>query len=119
MKMDHIVILLSDLENNLSFYETLLPLIGFRKTVGNVFANADGNHLDFKQAENAGHGYQRFAPGLNHLGFTAKNRDEIIFVRQTMEEAGFEVPEIQEFPDGSAIFFKDNDGMRVEVACYH
>jgi hypothetical protein len=32
-----------------------------------------------------------------------------------MAEAGFEVPEIQEFPDGSALFLKDADGMRIEI----
>jgi len=30
MKLDHIVILLSDLGANLPFYETLLPMIGLR-----------------------------------------------------------------------------------------
>ncbi|WP_196141046.1 VOC family protein [Aliikangiella sp. G2MR2-5] len=119
MKMDHIVIMLSDLKVNLSFYETLLPLIGFSKIRDHVFANEDGNHLDIKQAPEAEHEYRRFAPGLNHIGFTAKDRDEIVSIQETMANAGFEVPEIQEFPDGSAIFFKDKDGMRIEVATYN
>jgi hypothetical protein len=33
-------------------------------------------------------------------------------------DAGFEVPAIQEFPDGSALFLKDADGMRIEVGMY-
>jgi len=118
MKMDHLVILLSKLEANLGFYETLLPLIGFEKVREHVFANADGNYLDFKQAPDVEHEYRRAAPGLNHIGFTAQNRDAIVAIRDNMASSGFEVPEIQEFPDGSAIFFKDNDGMRIEVACY-
>jgi hypothetical protein len=35
-----------------------------------------------------------------------------------MQEAGFEVPDIQDFGKGSALFFKDPDGMRIEVASY-
>ena len=118
MKLDHIVILLSDLRANLPFYETLLPLIGFTKDRNHVFGNQDGVYLDFKQATEPGHRYQRHAPGLNHIGFTAPDQDSLIAIGQAMEEAGFEVPAIQEFPDGDAIFFKDSDGMRIEIATY-
>jgi catechol 2,3-dioxygenase-like lactoylglutathione lyase family enzyme len=119
MKLDHIVILLSNLEANLAFYEALLPLIGFSKDRDHVFANEDGVHLDFRQAGKPGHRYERFAPGLNHLGFTAPDRDAVETIRQTMANAGFEVPEIQEFPNGSALFLKDADGMRIEVSSYY
>lgn len=118
MKLDHIVILLSNLESNLPFYEALLPKIGFTKTKANVFGNADGNYIDFRQAEDPEHEYRRFSPGLNHIGFTAPDRETIVRIQSEMVEAGFEVPEIQEFPDGSAIFFKDNEGMRIELASY-
>jgi lactoylglutathione lyase len=118
MKLDHIVILLSDLEAALPFYETLLPLIGFTKTRDHVFGNEDEVFLDLKQAANAAHRYERYAPGLNHLGFTAPDRKALKAVRQAMAAAGFEVPEIQEFGDGRAVFFKDAEGMRIEVASY-
>jgi catechol 2,3-dioxygenase-like lactoylglutathione lyase family enzyme len=118
MKLDHIVILFSDLEAGLPFYETLLPLIGFRKTRDHVFGNEDGVHLDLKQASLPEQRYRRHAPGLNHLGFTAADRAAIESVQQAMSAAGFEVPEIQEFSDGSAIFLKDKEGMRIEIASY-
>jgi len=118
MKLDHIVILLSDLESNLPFYEVLLPKIGFTKTKDHVFGNTDGNYIDFRQAEDPEHEYRRFSPGLNHLGFTAPDRETIVRIQSEMAEAGFEVPEIQEFPEGSAIFFKDSEGMRIELASY-
>ena len=35
-----------------------------------------------------------------------------------MAAAGFAMPEIQDYPDGSAIFFRDAEGMRVEVGTY-
>ncbi len=118
MKLDHIVILLADLENGLPFYQTLLPLIGFSKTRDHVFGNKDDVFLDLKQATQADHQYKRHAPGLNHIGFTAASRDAVEAVQQAMSAAGFEVPQIQEFPDGSALFLKDSDGMRIEVASY-
>ncbi len=119
MKLDHMVILLSDLESNIRFYEVLLPKIGFKKDRDYVFGNADGVYLDFRQAEYSEHEYRRFSPGLNHLGFTAPDRETIVRIQSEMAEAGFDVPEIQEFPEASAIFFKDSEGMRVELASYN
>lgn len=118
MKLDHIVILLADLEAGLPFYETLLPLIGFTRTRDHVWGNPDGVHLDLKQAGQPDHRYERHGPGLNHIGFTAPDREAIETVRQAMAVAGFEVAEIQEFGDGSALFLKDREGMRIEVASY-
>ncbi len=118
MKLDHIVILLANLKGNLPFYNCLLPLIGFTRVRNHVYGNKDGVHLDFKQATKPGHVYERHAPGLNHLGFTAPDRESIEAIAQAMAIAGFEVPEVQGFPDGSALFLKDNEGMRIELACY-
>jgi len=118
MKLDHIVILLSDLEAGLPFYETLLPLIGFSREKEFVFGNPDGVYLDFRKADKPEHRYERYAPGLNHIGFTAADREAIESVQAAMADAGFEVAAIQEFADGSALFLKDAEGMRIEVACY-
>ncbi len=118
MKLDHIVLLVSEIEICIQFYDLLLPLIGFEKKRDHVFGNLEGIFLDIKQAGEPAHRYHRHAPGLNHIGFTAKSRTEIERVSRTMADAGFEVPEIQEFEDGSALFLRDMDGMRVEVSCY-
>ncbi|MET1255766.1 VOC family protein [Aliikangiella maris] len=118
MKLDHIVIMLSDMENHFAFYEVLLPQLGFRKIREHVFVNDEGNHLDFKQAPDADYCYRRYAPGLNHIGFTAHSEAQLIEIKNIMANARFDVPEIQTFDEGRAIFFKDSDGMRIEVACY-
>lgn len=119
MKLDHLVILVSDLRASLPFYEKLLSLIGFTKEREHVFGNADGVYLDLKQARKPGHAYQRYAPGLNHMGFTAPTREEVLEVQKLMRQAGFEVAEIQEFGSETALFLKDPDGMRIEVTHYH
>ena len=84
-----------------------------------VFGNAEEVYLDLRQADNPEHRYDRYAPGLNHMGFTAPDRKAIEAVQKAMAEAGFEVAEIQEFGDGSALFLKDREGMRIEVASYN
>ncbi len=117
MKLDHIVILLSNMETCLGFYEALLPMIGFRKDRDHVFVNAEEIYLDFRQSGEPDHGYHRFAPGLNHMGFTLKNLAEVADIQSRMQQAGFAVPDIQEFEDSYALFLKDSDGMRIELAC--
>jgi lactoylglutathione lyase len=115
MKLDHIVLLVTDLPKSVRFYETLLPMLGFRKTADHVFGNAEEIYLDIRQAENLDHSYQRYAPGLNHIGFTAANRGEFAHVQDEMKKAGYEVPEVQSFDEGVALFLKDPDGMRIEI----
>ena len=115
MKLDHIVLFVSDLPKSVIFYEKLLPMLGFRKTADYVFGNAEEVYLDLRQAENPDHAYQRYAPGLNHIGFTAPDRDAISNVQDVMKDAGYEVPEVQTFGDGIALFLKDPDGIRIEL----
>ena len=115
MKLDHMVIMVRSLEASLPWYETLLGLIGFTKSRNYVWANEDGVAIDLQQAKAETSDYERYAPGLNHLGFTASALDA---VRQGMADAGFEVPEKQHFEGETATFFRDPDGMRVEITGY-
>ena len=90
-------------------------MLGFRKTAKHVFGNSDGIYVDIRQAENVDHAYERFAPGLNHIGFAARDRDTISQIQIDMKKAGFDAPDVQGFGEGVAIFLKDPDGMRIEV----
>jgi catechol 2,3-dioxygenase-like lactoylglutathione lyase family enzyme len=118
MKLDHIVLLVSDLPASVAYYGTLLPLLGFRKTADHVFGNSDEVYFDIRQAENVEHAYERYAPGLNHIGLTAPSRDAITQVQDNMKNAGYEVPDIQVFGKDIALFLKDPDGMRIELSVY-
>jgi len=90
-------------------------MLGFRKTADHVFGNDDEVYLDIRQAEKVDQQYERFAPGLNHIGFTAANSDVISKIQEKMKSAGYDVPEIQVFGEDIAIFLKDPDGIRIEV----
>jgi catechol 2,3-dioxygenase-like lactoylglutathione lyase family enzyme len=118
MKLDHLVILVRSLERSLTWYDTLLCLIGFTKTRDHVWGNADGVYIDMKEAKADTADYARHAPGLNHLGFTAPDLHALEHVRDGMAAADFEVPEIQHLGRETATFFRDPDGMRIEVSVY-
>ncbi|MCH4892302.1 glyoxalase [Sphingomonas sp. SFZ2018-12] len=118
MKLDHLVIMVRSLETSLPWYDAMLGLIGFTKSRDHVWGNEDGVYIDLKQAEPETRDYARYGPGLNHLGFTAPTLDILHAVRAGMAAAGFEVPDIQAFGDSTATFFKDPDGMRIEVSHY-
>ena len=118
MKLDHLVILVRSLDTSLPWYETLLGLLGFAKTRDHVWINEDGVAIDLQQARQDTADYARYAPGLNHLGFTAPDQASLLHVREGMAAAAYEVPEIQQFGRQRATFFRDPEGMRVEVTFY-
>ena len=117
MKLDHLVILVRSLDASLPWYATLLGLLGFHKTRDHVWWNGEVA-IDLKEATEGTPDYERYAPGLNHIGFTAPDAPALTAVRDGMAAAGFEVPEEQRFGPDTATFFKDPDGMRVEVTIY-
>ena len=117
MKLDHIVILVRSLDASLPWYAALLGLLGFDKTRDHVWYDGE-LAVDLKQAEPGTSDYQRYAPGLNHLGFTAPDEAALDRVRDGMTAAGVEVPPKQYLSGQIATFFKDPEGMRVEVTVY-
>lgn len=118
MKLDHIVILVRSLDVSLPWYAAMLGAIGFTKTRDHVWLSDDGLAIDLQEARAATPGYERYAPGLNHLGFTAADDAALDAVRAAMAAAGYPVAEKQHFGRTTATFFKDPDGMRVEVTVY-
>lgn len=118
MKLDHIVLMVSDLEASLPYYEALLPLLGFKKGRDYVWGNSEGIYFDFKEATEIGEGYKRYGVGLNHLGFTASSKEAVEKIAATMSAGGFEVPELQRLGNNYALFMKDRDGMRFEITYY-
>ena len=117
LQLDHVVILVRSLERSLPWYAAMLGAIGFDKTRDHVWWNGS-IAIDLKQAEEGTPDYQRHGPGLNHLGFTAPDHATLEAVRDAMAAAGFEVPEAQQLGTELATFFKDPDGMRIEVTVY-
>ncbi|WP_223669595.1 VOC family protein [Kangiella shandongensis] len=118
MKVDHITILVSSLENSMPYYDTLLPLVGFNKERDHIWTDGKGFYFQFRQAEPNTSQYERYGAGMNHLGFSAPTKENVVSIQRAMREAGFEAPEIQDLGGVTALFMKDPDGIRFEISHY-
>ena len=112
--IDHATILVSSLEASLAYYRVLLPLLGYSEAADGSWRGA-GFSLQFAQARPGSGAYDRYGPGLNHLGLALPNREAVEAVGAAMASRGFEVPAIQNFGSATALFLKDPDGLRFEV----
>jgi lactoylglutathione lyase len=118
MKLDHVTILVTSLERSMPYYDALLPLLGFTKRRDHVWSDGEGFFLQFLRAKESTRPYERYGAGMNHLGFGAAVPEQVQAVRRAMQEAGYEVPEIQDSNGATALFMKDPDGIRFEVSYY-
>lgn len=116
--LDHLTILSRDPEAAASFYGFLLPRIGFAQKKRGIWANAGGLHIQFAKAKEGTGDYGRYAPGLNHFGFTAPSAEAVETLAAELEAAGIEA-RLQHFEPGiTALFVPDPDGLRVEISYY-
>lgn len=115
LKIDHVTVLVRSLAASMPYYDALLPLLGFTKPKDHIWTDGDGFFFQFMQAKGNTSDYERYGPGMNHLGFSAPDVATVEMVREQMAEAGFEVPEIQHLRGATALFMKDPDGIRFEV----
>lgn len=114
--VDHAAILVSSLERSMPYYRALLGLLGFIEELDGSWSNGAGFSLKLNEAEPGRRPYDRYGAGLNHLGFSAPDRDSVLAVASGMTAAGFEVPDLQAFGEAAALFMKDPDGLRFEVS---
>lgn len=118
LKIDHLSLLARDLERSARHYDALLPLLGFSKLRDHVWSDGEGLFIQLQQARDDTRPYERYGPGVNHLGFSAPTVQAVHDIRQKMSEAGFAMPEIQHLGGASALFIPDPDGLRTEVTYY-
>ncbi len=114
--MDHLVLMVADLETSVAWYDAFMPLVGFEKTREHVYLHADGWAVELRIANENTPPYGRYNAGLNHVGLSAADGEAVLSIRKAFAEKGFDVPDPQVF-DGWAtvVFFRDPDGMRWEV----
>ena len=121
--LHHIDITVVSLARSTEFYDRVLRLMGFRRSVdvpeGPIWAGA-GMELGLVQARSGGEKrYDRYTPGLHHLAFGAPGRDavdalhrELLALGVTILDAPAEYPKYA--PGYYAVFFADPDGMKLE-----
>ncbi|MEO8012459.1 MAG: VOC family protein [Dokdonella sp.] len=118
MKLDHLTILVSSLQACMPYYAALLPLLGFSRISDHHWTDGAGFHLQFLQAKPGTRPYERYGAGMNHLGFAAESKQHVDSIRDSMQELGFDVPEVQHLGGAYALFMKDPDGIRFEITWY-
>ncbi len=126
--IDHIYIAVSDLARSEVFYDqVLMRILGFRK---NAFALSGEPHVQYY---NQHFGYvlrpartsslhDSYAPGLHHFCLRVESVDDVVAVAQQLQAANIDATEAKLYPEYApdywATFFKDPDGLRLEVTNY-
>lgn len=116
MKLDHIVIYASDLGRSVGFYDRVLGVLGFQKTRDWVWLNDDGFAVDLRQAKSGAKPYDRYGPGLNHMGFAAPSRAAFDKLGRDLRAEDMSLPDAQEIDGALCLFLPDPDGLRIEIS---
>jgi catechol 2,3-dioxygenase-like lactoylglutathione lyase family enzyme len=126
--IDHIYISASDMVRSESYYDRVMPILGFRK---NTFTNEGDAHVQYynrhfgfvlRPARAGRVQHDPLAPGLHHLCFRVEDCAAVDAIAAKFAAARVECSAPQLYPeyapDYYAIFFSDPDGIRLEVTNY-
>ena len=130
--IDHLDLVVTDLERSLRFYTELLRPLGYTEQgpitgergerVVYVERPDDLGSVSLRQAQSDAHPtpYDRYAVGLHHLAFAAESRAEVderaSWVREQEDaEIESEPREYDYSPGYYAFFLRDPDGLKLEV----
>ena len=125
----HIDLNVSDLAASRRVYGPVLEFLGYRMVKDesdgcewDLAEEGRGAALGLKACDPAlrDHVHRRYAPGLHHLAWRAKSRDDVDAVHRLLVDQGVTIldppahyPEY--WGDYYAVFFEDPDGMKLEV----
>lgn len=115
-KLDHIVLYASDLARSAAFYDPVLRALGFEKTRDWVWLNKDGFAVDLRKAKPERRPYDRYGPGLNHVGFAAPSRAVFEEIQRVLRAENVSLPDVQEIDGALCLFLPDPDGLRIEIS---
>jgi catechol 2,3-dioxygenase-like lactoylglutathione lyase family enzyme len=128
--VDHLDLVVTNLEPSLEFYNRLLEPLGFTRNSeiegerGErvvYIGGSGGASVSLRQAQSDAHAtpYDRYAVGLHHLCFGAPSRDVVDERAQWLRDQGVEIESgPQEYtytPGYYAVFFYDPDGIKLEI----
>ena len=125
MPIDHFGLGVPDVEAAKSYYDELMPMLGFQSCFGNGYCPTDwqGAQLFLYETTDV-EAYSRDRTGLHHTAFRVSTRAEVDAVHEWVRGRRDEVlhaPRI--FPqfgeDYYATYFLDPHGFKLEVVCPH
>jgi glyoxylase I family protein len=125
--IDHLDLVVSDLERSLAFYCALLAPLGYAgsgeidgergERVVYLHRHGGGGTIGLRAAQSEGR-YDRYAPGVHHLAFAASERACVEQIARIAGELGAEIEsgprEYDYTPGYYAVFVHDPDGIKLE-----
>jgi glyoxylase I family protein len=128
--VDHLDLVVTDLERSLEFYNGLLQPLGFTRNSeiegerGErvvYIGGTGGASVSLRQAQSDAHPtpYDRYAVGVHHVAFFADGREAVderaAWLRERGAEIESEPAEYDYTPGYYAVFFYDPDGIKLEI----
>lgn len=114
VKLDHIVINASNIEESTQFYEMVFISIGFNQLAAKVWGNKF-TAIELRAAKEL-HAYHRLGAGVNHIGFGTSSLKELHTIIDDLNNAGMQTPATQLIDGAICLFLPDPDGLRVEIS---
>ena len=120
----HIILRVSRFEECVAFYDTLMPRLGLQAVLrSDVFVYYVGGRtavgIRRPESELSGHAHEEFAPGIDHLCFRARSREDVDELYPFLQDLGAELvrpPEEGPWAPGYySLSFRDPEGIRLEV----
>jgi glyoxylase I family protein len=123
--LDHVYLTVSDFERSVAFYDRVMATLGFRKG-DKAIAGAPHAHyfnpalqITIRPARAGAPAHDPYAPGLHHLCLQVRGPEDVDEACRALRAVGVEATEPQRYPeynpDYYATFFRDPDGLRLEI----
>jgi catechol 2,3-dioxygenase-like lactoylglutathione lyase family enzyme len=120
----HIHLRVNRFDECAAFYNALMPRLGLQavfRTDGFIYYVGGRTALGIKRPEPelAGHAHKEAAPGLDHLCFRARDREDVDELYGFVQSIGAEIVRAPEegpwAPGYYSLSFRDPEGIRLEV----
>jgi len=125
MPIDHLGLGVPDVDAAKTYYDELMPMLGFKPCFGNGYCTEDfkGAKLFLYPTRESGE-YSRLRTGLQHLAFLVPARAEVHRLYEWARDRGDEIvrapkPFPRYGPHYYATFFLDPHGFTIEVVTHN
>ena len=124
--LDHLYLSVSDMARSEAFYDAVMQRLGFRKgdkaIAGEPHAHYFNRSLQVSiRPARGARAHDPYAPGLHHVCLQLATRSDVDEAAAALCALGVEASEPRLYPeynpDYYATFFRDPDGIRLELVC--
>lgn len=124
--LGHIKLSVSNFQKSKTFYSSIFDNLGFaqvsNKDRSAAWVTIEGFGITIVQAEKLEPKHVFSAPGLHHLCFKAKSKEQVNSIYEIIKHKTFIFDKPQAYPEYTskyyAFFFADPDGIKLEIAFY-